>query len=322
MPVFPRSAPDVSPVEVRASLPHISPTRRVVCALVLVGLAACGEPASTGPGEDSPYEPTGSGVVFVGAGDIAACGDEDAELTAQLLDMIPGTVFTTGDNAYPDGTATNFSACYHPTWGRHRSRTRPSPGNHDYHTADAGGYFDYFGDFAGSARTGYYSYDLGGWHVISLNSEVDMDAGSPQEQWLRADLAAHPSACTLAYWHTPRFGSGSRHGSSRGPAPLWEALYERGVEVVLNGHEHVYERFAPQSPDGSLDEARGIREFIVGTGGASPYGFDTPLANSEARNSGDFGVLKLTLYPDGYTWEFVSTRAGGYSDSGATPCHD
>ncbi|MEJ2204146.1 MAG: metallophosphoesterase, partial [Gemmatimonadota bacterium] len=224
-------------------------------------------------------------------------------------------------NAYSDGTAANFSECYDPSWGRHKARTRPSPGNHDYHTPDAAGYFDYFGALAGEDRTGYYSYDLGSWHVISLNSEIDMDAGSPQEQWLRADLAANPTACTLAYWHKPRFSSGDNHGSSSGPVPLWEALYEHHVEIVLNGHDHLYERFAPQTPDGTADPDHGIRQFTVGTGGGQLYDFGTPLPNSEARNNVAHGVLKLVLSPGSYQWEFVPVAGEAFMDSGVGTCH-
>jgi len=259
---------------------------------------------------------------LVGAGDIAVCGRPGAELTAQLLDTIGGTVFTTGDNAYPDGTAEDFRDCYDPTWGRHRARTRPSPGNHDYHVPDGAAYFQYFGASAGEAGEGYYSYDLGNWHVISLNSQIDMDAGSPQEQWLRADLEASELPCTVAYWHRPRFSSGARHGSSSRPGPLWEALYEYGAEVVLNGHEHLYERFAPQTPSGVLDAAGGIRQFTVGTGGAGFYGFSDALANSEARDDQAHGVLKLTLFTLGYQWEFVPVNGATYTDAGGTACDD
>ena len=264
---------------------------------------------------------SGSGAVMVGAGDIARCSTEWDEATALLLDDIPGTVYTTGDNAYSDGTAANFAECYEPSWGRHKARTRPSPGNHDYHTPDAAGYFDYFGALAGEDRTGYYSYDLGSWHVISLNSEIDMDVGSPQEQWLRADLAANPTACTVAYWHEPRFNSGDNHGSSSGPVPLWEALYEHHVEIVLNGHDHLYERFAPQTPDGTADPDHGIRQFTVGTGGGPLYDFGTPLPNSEARNNVAHGVLKLVLSPGSYQWEFVPVAGEAFMDSGVGTCH-
>ncbi|NNG17541.1 MAG: alkaline phosphatase, partial [Gemmatimonadales bacterium] len=169
-------------------------------ALVALGALACQNDDATGPNADTP-------AILVGAGDIAVCGDPADEATALLLDGIPGTIFTTGDNAYEDGTAQEFADCYEPTWGRHRSRTRPSPGNHDYHTPGASGYFDYFGTSAGDPAQGYYSYDLGAWHVVAINSNIDVSANSPQLQWLTADLAANPSACTAAYWHHPRFSS-------------------------------------------------------------------------------------------------------------------
>jgi hypothetical protein len=260
--------------------------------------------------------------VLVGAGDIGSCRGRGAERTAVLLDSIAGTVFTTGDNAYPDGAAKDFANCYEPTWGRHKARTRPSPGNHDFRTPGAAGYFEYFGANAGDPSAGYYSYDLGDWHVIALNSEIDMSAGSPQEQWLRADLAANPRLCTIAYWHKPRFSSAKTHGSSKRPKPLWDALYEHHAEIVVNGHDHIYERFAPQTPDGVLDQASGIRQFTVGTGGAGLRGFSTRLPHSEARNDQAHGVLKLTLFPASYQWEFVAVEGATYRDSGTGACHD
>jgi hypothetical protein len=262
----------------------------------------------------------GSTVILVGAGDIAN-GSSGAEATARLLDGIAGTVFTTGDNAYPDGTDSDFATRYHPTWGRHRARTRPSPGNHDYHTSGAAGYYSYFGASAGPAGRGYYSYDLGDWHIISLNSEVSMSAGSAQEQWLRADLAATGKDCILAYWHKPRFSSSSTHGSSTASQPLWQALYEAGAEIVVVGHDHTYERFAPQTPTGVADPARGIRQFVAGMGGAGHYGISSPIANSEAYNTDTYGVLKFTLGPGTYAWEFVPVAGGTYRDSGSGTCH-
>lgn len=258
--------------------------------------------------------------VLVGAGDIARCSNKGDEITASLLDNIPGTVFTTGDNAYPDGSAEEFANCYDPTWGRHKDRTYPSPGNHDYHTADAAGYFQYFGSRAGEPGKGYYSYDLGAWHIIVINSNIPVDAGSPQNDWLRADLAAYPAACTLAYWHHPRFSSGIVHGSDESMQPLWEALYESGADVVLNGHEHNYERFAPQTPQGTADPARGIRQFVIGSGGSSQYEFGIPIANSEVRNNDTLGVLKLTLHPTSYSWEFIPEPGKTFTDSGNAPC--
>lgn len=258
--------------------------------------------------------------VLVGAGDIAHCSSAGDEATANLIDSLPGTVFTTGDNVYPDGTAAEFANCYEPSWGRHKARTYPSPGNHDYHTADGAGYFNYFGPRAGEPGRGYYSYDLGEWHIIVLNSNLPVEAGSPQEQWLRADLATRPAACTLAYWHHPRFSSGSLHGSNRRMQPLWEALYDFGADVVLAGHEHNYERFAPQDPRGVADPARGIRQFVIGSGGRSHYPFGQPLPTSEVRNDDTYGVLKLTLHSGSYSWEFVPEAGKTFTDSGSAPC--
>jgi hypothetical protein len=272
-------------------------------------------------GTSSTFNVTTVTSVLVGAGDIADCGTSGDEATANLLDNIAGTVFTAGDNAYNDGSPTNYSQCYAPTWGRHRARTRPSPGNHDYRTSGASGYFDYYGSNAGPAGLGYYSYNLGNWHIISLNSNIDMSAGSPQEQWLRADLAASNKPCTLAYWHHPRFSSGSHHGSSPTPQPLWQALYDARAEVVISGHEHNYERFAPQTPTGSADASRGIREFVVGTGGTDFYPSGTPIANSQVRNTGTWGVLKLTLSSNRYTWQFIPVAGKTFTDSGSGTCH-
>jgi hypothetical protein len=257
--------------------------------------------------------------VLVGAGDIAACPSTAHDSTAALLDTIPGAVFTAGDNAYINGTIVEYLACYHPSWGRHKSRTRPSPGNHEYNTAGLG-YYEYFGDMAGDSGLGYYSYDFAKWHIVSLNSNVSMAAGSAQEQWLRADLAAHPATCALAYWHHPRFSSGTTHGNEPQTQPLWQALYDLGADVVISGHEHQYERFAPQKPDSTPDATNGIREFVVGTGGAALYPFGPVRANSEVRNSTTHGVIKLTLNPNGYAWRYI-TAAGAIADSGSGGCH-
>ena len=264
--------------------------------------------------------PPGRGEVLVGAGDIADCGSSGAEATAALLDAIPGTVFTAGDNAYSSGTASEYANCYDPTWGRHKARTRPAPGNHEYNTSDAAPYYAYFGANAGPSGRGYYSYDLGDWHLISLNSNIDMSAGSAQELWLRADLAATTKTCVLAYWHHPRFSSGS-HGSSTESQPLWQALYDYNADVVVVGHDHNYQRFAPQTPSGAPDPVRGIREFVAGTGGRSHYSFSTPIANTEAYNTDTWGVLKLTLDAASYSWEFIPIAGGTYRDSGTGACH-
>ena len=266
--------------------------------------------------------------ILVGAGDIANCGPNSTRdsATANLLDNIPGTVFTLGDNAYPDGTLAQFTSCYGPTWGRHKARTRPTAGNHDYHVTGAGGYYTYFGKRASPLDTnctsncrGYYSYNLGAWHIIALNSEIDHSLGSPQERWLRADLAANRSVCTLAYWHKPLFSSG-QHGNIRGVKPFWDALYAYGADVVLSGHDHLYERFAPQTPAGQASPDRGIREFVVGTGGSILYRFSQIRANSEVRNNRTWGVLKLTLHPTSYSWEFVPIAGQTFTDAGSADC--
>ncbi len=264
--------------------------------------------------------PPGRGEVLVGAGDIADCGSSGAEATAALLDAIPGTVFTAGDNAYSSGTASEYANCYDPTWGRHKARTRPAPGNHEYNTSGAAPYYAYFGANAGPSGRGYYSYDLGDWHLISLNSNIDMSAGSAQERWLRGDLAATTKTCVLAYWHHPRFSSGS-HGSSTESQPLWQALYDYNADVVVVGHDHNYQRFAPQTPNGVADPVRGIREFVAGTGGRSHYSFSTPIANTEAYSTDTWGVLKLTLDAASYSWEFIPIAGGTYRDSGTGACH-
>ena len=260
-----------------------------------------------------------SDPVFVGAGDISNCSRTQDEATAQLLDNISGTVFTLGDNVYPDGTASQFRDCYDPTWGRHKNRTRPSPGNHDYHTSGASGYYNYFGSIAGDLGKGYYSYNLGAWHIISLNSETGYSAGSAQEQWLKADLAANQSVCTLAYWHHPRFSSG-QHGNITRSQPFWQALYEDGADVILSGHDHTYERFAPQNPNGQADSNRGIRQFVVGTGGAGLYAFSSIQPNSQIRNNTTYGVLKLTLHATSYDWQFVPIAGQNFTDSGTGNC--
>ncbi|RLP96111.1 DNRLRE domain-containing protein [Micromonospora sp. BL4] len=264
--------------------------------------------------------PPSGDPVLVGAGDIANSGSGDTA-TAALLDGIPGTVFTTGDNVYSNGTAAEFSSYYAPTWGRHKARTRPSPGNHDYNTSGATPYYNYFGTQAGPSGRGYYSYDLGNWHVVSLNSNISMSAGSAQEQWLRSDLAASSKPCTLAYWHHPLFTSSSNHAPSTSTRPLYQALYDYNADVVVWGHNHVYERFGPMNPTGGYDASRGMRSFVAGMGGADHYGFGTIQPNSEARNSSAFGVLKFTLHAGSYDWQFVPVAGQTYNDSGTGNCH-
>ena len=268
----------------------------------------------------SPPPPSNFGpAVLVGAGDIAICGSQGSELTARLLDRLGGVVAALGDNAYPNGSAADYANCYAPTWGRHRDRTRPTPGNHEYENPGAAAYFGYFGANAGDTGTGYYSYEVGAWHVVVLNSEVDASAGSAQDQWLRTDLAASGARCTAAYWHRPRFSSGP-HGDNPAMRDAWRTLYEFGAEVVIGAHDHLYERFGPQDADGRPDPARGIREFVVGTGGSTLYAPKGGHPNSEVVG-GEWGVLSLTLESQGYRWEFVPVEGARFRDAGAGTCH-
>lgn len=253
-------------------------------------------------------------VVLVGAGDISRCNNNNDEATAKLLDAIPGTVFTTGDNVYDSGTSTEFTNCYKPTWGRHKSRTKPVPGNHEYRTSGASGYYTYFG----SAK--YYAYNAGDWRVYALNSEIDTSSTSAQVQWLKNDLAANPRKCVLAYWHRPRWSSGSSHGSDSKVQPLWQVLYNAKAELVINGHEHNYERFAEMNASGQATSG-GLREIVAGTGGASNTGFGTILSASRVRNGSTYGVLRLTLRSDGYDWKFIPVAGKTFTDSGSTSCH-
>ena len=279
--------------------------------------------SSATPSSTPAASPTGD-PVLVGAGDIGQCGSDGDEETAALLDGIPGTVFTAGDNAYENGTPEQFRECYDASWGRHRGRTRPAPGNHDWETAGLAGYLEYFGDAAkGPGGSSWYSYDLGTWHVIVLDSMCAKVGGcepaSPQGQWLAADLAASDAVCTLAIFHHPRFTSGE-HGNTEAMDAFWRPLYAAGVDVVVNGHDHDYEWFAPQDPDGRADPARGIREFVVGTGGAPLRDFPRVAPNSEGRVSIAHGVLAFTLHQGTYDWHFIAAR-NDFRQLGTAPCH-
>ena len=265
---------------------------------------------------------------LLAAGDVAACDTTGDEATAEVLDRLPGTLAVLGDLVYEYASAADYANCYDPTWGRQLARSRPVPGSHDYAEGrtNAEDYFAYFGPAAGLPARGYYSYNLGTWHVIALNSNCSevggCGAGSAQEQWLRADLAANPGVCTVAYWHDLRFSSGSIHGSNTGYQAFWQALYDFNADLILGSHEHVYERFGPQTPTGAADAARGIRQITVGTGGRSHYTFKTSvLANSQVRNADTFGILDVTLRPGSYEWRFEPEAGKTFSDSGSTPCH-
>lgn len=294
------------------------------------GSAAPETPTSSEPTSSEPaIQLAGEAVVLAGAGDIADCGSDGDTVTADLLQQVitesPETVvFTAGDNVYSSGTSEEFGSCYAETWGRFKDRTRPSPGNHDYNTDDASGYFGYFGEAAGAPGEGYYSYEAGDWQVIALNSNCDdmggCDQGSPQEVWLREELSSSDALCTLAYWHHPLFSSGD-HGGDGSTQALFQALYDDGAELVVNGHDHDFERFAPQDPSGVHDPLSGIRQFVVGTGGTGTRSFDAVAANSEARFNDGLGILELNLYPDGYEWEFHAGGGAQFDDVGIEACH-
>ena len=265
----------------------------------------------------------GASVVLVGAGDIADCSRTSDDSAAALVERLaPDAVFTAGDNVYTNGTATEYANCYDPTWGRFKAKTHPAPGNHDYNTSGATGYYGYFGALAGDPTKGYYSYDLGAWHIIALNGEISTSAGSAQEVWLKADLAASTKTCTMAYIHRPRFSAGY-HGSNSSMQPLWQDLYDAGAELYIAGHNHDYERFAPQDANGVADPVKGIREFVVGTGGAGSEAWSTtpPIANEEVWADPAWGVLKLTLRAGGYDWQFVPITGQTFTDSGSGTCH-
>lgn len=262
-----------------------------------------------------------------------------------LVDSQLTAVLALGDIQYYCASHRAFLDSYDKSWGRVKDITHPVPGNHEYLAAgtdnaaageantwtgcdignkNAAGYYQYFGAAAGDVAKGYYSFDLGTWHIVAINSSCSHSGGcradSPQLTWLREDLAAHPTRCTLAFWHHPRFSSG-KHGSDADYAPLWDALYAAGVEVVLNGHEHIYERFAPQKPTTERDDQHGIRQFTVGTGGANHTDVVTTVRNSEVHETTTFGVLKMTLHPDSYDWEFVPEKGRTFTDSGTDRCH-
>jgi hypothetical protein len=313
---------------------------RVVLLLPLL-LPAC-RPAvlTTPPPAEAPAEQvalTGASIL-IGAGDIASCNSNGDEATAVLVDSVlkadsvakvENVVFTLGDNAYPEGSDRDFALCFTPSWGDSAKRImrniRPSPGNHEHAIFGAAAYYEYFGKNAGSPRKGYYSYALGEWHVIALNSEIVVNSffteaeRKGQLDWLDADLKANQKKCTVAYWHHPRFSSGV-HGSDYRLGVFWDLLYEGGADLILNGHDHHYERFRPMTPAGQLDSTRGVVEMVVGTGGAELRGLRTPIENSAAQVQGRFGVLKLTLGAEEWRSAFLATNGAAYDGSGGK-CH-
>jgi len=324
---LPGTTPLPPPNTLPPTLPSATPTRPpspTVTPTPLPSPTATETPQPSPTATETPLpSPTIEiGETLVGAGDIAICGLSFDDQTAALLESIPGTIFTTGDNSNEDGTLEQYETCFGPNWGRFKERMHPAPGNHDL----KGGmdYYTYFGEQAGPPGQGYYSYDLGSWHILSLNSICLYDnscgPGSPQYDWLMNDLATHPNQCSLAYWHHPFFSSGV-HGNNPGIQPLWQLLHIAGVEIVLNGHDHHYERFAPQDAFAQRDEERGIRQFIVGTGGAFLRSLPSErAANSELAMDDHYGVLRLTLYQGRYEWIFVDIH-GQILDSGQGNCH-
>ena len=261
---------------------------------------------------------SGDSAVVLAAGDVAMCSSGARE-TLDILDATAGAILVVGDAAYSSERHPNpYVDCYEPTWGRYKARTHPVPGNHDFENLDQ--YFDYFGAAAGPRPAGYYSFDVGAWHVLALNSNVDMGAESEQGAWARRDLAASRARCTLAFMHHPRFSSGP-HSLNTLVVPMWELLDSAGVDVVISGHDHIYERFAPMRANGARDDRAGVRQFIAGTGGAERYRIRRIARNSERRSDHSFGLLKLTLHPEAYRWEFVPAARSRFRDSGSGNCH-
>jgi hypothetical protein len=300
---------------------------------LLAGLATAAALAAAGPARAQDPVVVAFGDAVCGPDDPATFACRHAETADVAVGIAPDAVLALGDLQYPGGAFEHFMQFYDPTWGRLKAITYPVVGNHEYAQPGAAGYFDYFngpGAFSGRAGDrdkGYYSFDLGAWHVVALNSNCDdvpggCAAGSPQEQWLRADLAANPRRCTLAIQHHPRWASDQ--GSSRTPEvqPFIDALHAAHAELLLVGHDHDYERFAPSAPDQSVDPAGGLRQIIVGTGGRDVNGFGPAQPNSEVREGSTFGVLKVTLRADAYDWEFVPIAGSSFRDAGTTRCHD
>lgn len=296
--------------------------------LLWAGMAPLAESQSTGGVKSDSASDT---AILVGAGDIVGCQDPRGALaTAKLIEKIQGTVFTLGDMVYDAANLAQFQNCYGTSWGKFRERTRPALGNHEYREPHAMAYFQYWGAQAGPPGKGYYSYELGAWHVVVLNTNCEAPgmggcaAGSPQELWLRQDLQEHRGSCIVAYGHHPLFSSGIFRSHAVHPElkRLWEDLYAAHADLILAGHEHSYERFGPQDPDGRADPQHGIREIVVGTGGRSHYPLGRVLPNSEVQNFDTYGVLKLSLSPQGYTWEFIPEEGKSFHDSGAGVCQN
>jgi len=297
--------------------------------LIVISLALWSS-GSDQPAATSESHSDHTAKTVVAAGDIACDANEPASAlacrqgdTARLIAALePTAVLTLGDNQYPDGALASFQDSYAKSWGVFKDITFPVPGNHEYQTPDAAGYFDYFGSRAGERGKGYYAFSVGAWRFIALNSEIDLSENSAQLAWLKQELKTHPAACTLAYWHEPRFSTGGHPDDSRSDA-TWRVLYANNVDVVLNGHSHAYERFAPQNPDGQIDQTRGITEFVSGMGGRAPEALNDPSPLLATRQNHAFGVLVLTLHGSSARYEFVPIPGGQqtFSDSGVVACH-
>lgn len=295
----------------------------IALTIVAVVVMGCNKKPATAinpvaPSVVVPTTPAPIPETWVGAGDIGQC-QSATEATGRLLDTIPGTIFTAGDNSNTSGSTEAYLNCYEPFWGRQMGRTWASPGNHDYlGQPSAAPYFAYFGTRAGPAGLGYYSYDLGDWHILSLNSVANIPA---QTSWLQQDLQVNQKKCIAAVWHYPLF-TGDKDNPGKAMLNTWQILYQYGATIVVNGHNHWYDRFAPMTPGGVVDTAKGIRQFIVGTGGAAP----DPRGSQRGPNSenflptGTYGVIKFTLKTGGYDWQFIPV-AGSGSDSGSGTCH-
>jgi hypothetical protein len=338
----------VPPSAVGRRLVRIKVGERALGFLLEIRASDFGPAGGSGSGADArvPSGPT-TDPVIAAAGDIACdpgmsgfkngLGESSRCRQQSTSDLLVNAgysaVLALGDIQYECAAAAAFSRSYGPSWGRVKAITRPAAGNHEYRTSGGtgcdtsgkgGGYFGYFGAAAGNPATGYYSFDLGAWHLVALNSNcsvVSCSSSSAQVRWLRQDLAAHPARCTLGYWHHPRFTSGTNSPGSNSVTPLYQALYDHGADVVLVGHDHDYERFAPQNPSGGRDLARGIRQFVVGTGGRGFHPLSTPRPNSEVRQNSTFGILRMALHATGYDWEFVPEAGRSFRDSGSQACH-
>ena len=296
----------------RARLLALVTLLALAAGILLVALLRPGAPSLDQPAT-LPSAPANAEVLLA-VGDIGSCSTGADDAVAALASRLPGSIAILGDIAYPNGTIGNFETCFEPAWGPMRSRMHPTPGNHEYDTPDANPYYDWFGDAAGGRGTGWYSFDLDAWRVVSLNSNCAFVGGcregSLQLDWLERDLAAHPSDCLLAFWHHPRYSSG-RHGSLPQTEALWGALVRAGMDVALAGHDHSYERVA----------AGGTREFVVGTGGRSLYRFEKDnLPSTETRHDGSYGLLWLALGEGTYEWQFVPLGTTPFSDSGTGGC--